>query len=424
MRKEVKTMQNIEQIAKLIQQNGGKLYLVGGAIRDEIMEITPTDKDYCVTGLRKEKFQNIFPEAKIQGKDFPVFILNGQEFALARKERKAGLGHKAFDFLADETITIEEDLARRDITVNSMAQDVLTKKIIDPFGGIQDIQNKIIRKTTNAFKEDPLRVYRVARFAATLQFTVELETLKTMGQLKEELTSLSKERVFAEFQKALASNQPSYFFDTLRKANLLEVHFEEIANLIGKTQPEKYHPEGDSYNHTMIVVDKSTRLTKSLPIRFSCLAHDFGKGQTPKEILPHHYGHDEKGIELVVKLANRIGLPNEWKKCGKTACQWHMKAGIFEQMTSSKQVELIEQVSKTMLGLEGLQIVVACDKNRQGEDLEKTFSSITFTKLGEKCLEQITGETIKKEYPNLIGEKLGEKLHEERVKWIKSIDKN
>ena len=135
-------MQNIEQIAKLIQQNGGKLYLVGGAIRDEMMGIIPADKDYCVTGLSKDKFQNIFPEAKIQGKDFPVFILNGQEFALARKERKMGLGHKAFDFLADETITIEEDLARRDITINSMAQDVLTKEIIDPFGGVQDIKKE------------------------------------------------------------------------------------------------------------------------------------------------------------------------------------------------------------------------------------------------------------------------------------------
>ncbi len=418
-------MQKIEKIAKIIEENGGRLYLVGGAIRDRILGIEQEkDKDYCVTGFSQEKFQNLFPNAKIQGKDFPVFILENQEFALARKERKTGIGHKKFEFLVDENISIEEDLARRDLTINSIAENVLTKELIDPFDGKKDIQNKILRKTTNAFQEDPLRAYRVARFSATLGFTVEPETLKAMEKLKQELTSLSKERVFTELQKALASHQPSKFFETLKKANILQVHFLEIAQLIGKIQPVEHHPEGDSYQHTMIVVDNSTKLTENLAIRYSCLVHDLGKGLTPKEMLPHHYGHDEKGVEQVANLSKKIGVPHQWEKCGKVACKWHMKAGIYEKMTAKKQVDLIENVAKTILGLEGLKIVVACDKAREAKDLEEQFNQIQFEKIGKKCLEEINGNKIKKKYPNIEGIELAKRLHEERIKWIKAIDKN
>lgn len=414
------------EIAQKIKQAGGTLYLVGGAIRNHLLNMPVTDKDYCVTGLTKEQFQTLFPKAKIQGKDFPVFILNQTEIALARKERKIGKGHKEFEFLTNPSITIEEDLARRDLTINSIAQDVLTGKIIDPFHGREDIEKRILRKTTDAFAEDPLRVYRVARFMATLgnNFSVEVDTLKAMHQLKGELLTLSKERIFTEFRKALASSRPSLFFETLKQAGILEVHFPEIANLIGQTQPEKYHPEGDAYNHTMIVVNNSVELTDNLAIRFSCLVHDLGKGITPKDMLPHHYGHDEKGIKLVQTLSNRIGVPNSWMKCGKTAAKWHMKGGIFEQMTPKKQVEFIEAIGKSMLGLEGLKTVVACDKNRYAIDLQTTLDQIQFAKLGKKCLDTISGEKISQKYPNLKGKAFGEKLHEERINWIKSIDRN
>ena len=413
-------MLEILQIANKIKNAGGTLYLVGGAIRNKFLNLPVTDEDYCVTGLTKEEFQKIFPEAKIQGKNFPVFTINNIEFALARKERKIGIGHKAFEFLADKNITIEQDLARRDLTINSIAENVLTKEIIDPFNGIKDLQDKILRKTTNAFKEDPLRVYRTARFAATLEFKVDSETIELMKSLKNELNALSKERVFVELKKALSSNKPSIFFESLRKAEVLDIHFKEISNLIGKIQPEKYHPEGDSYNHTMIVVDNSAVLTNNLEIRFSCLVHDLGKGNTPKAILPHHYGHDERGVELVKRFGNRIGLPNSWIKCGKTSCKWHMKAGIFNQMTASKKVDLIENVSESYLGLEGLKIVVACDKARN--NLQEMLNSITFEEVGKKCLSEIDGDFIKQKYPNINGKEFGQKLHEERVKWIKRIE--
>ena len=321
---------NIIEIAKKIENIGGKLYLVGGAIRDKYLKRKVTDEDYCVTGINQADFEKLFPKAIIRGKDFPVYDIQGKEIALAREERKLDKGHKSFIINTNKNITIEQDLARRDITINSIAQEVLTEKIIDPFNGIEDIKNKTIRKTTEAFREDPLRAYRVARFAATLEFKVEKNTIESMYELKEELNTLSGERVFDEFRKALLSNKPSIFFEVLKEANILDVHFREIYNLIGKTQPEKFHPEGDSFNHTMIVLDNSSKLTNNLEVKFSCLVHDLGKGTTPKEILPHHYGHEERGIELVQSLGKRIKIPNNWIKCGKAACKFHMKGGIFE----------------------------------------------------------------------------------------------
>lgn len=319
----------IQEIAKKIEQTGGTLYIVGGAIRDKVLGKNSKDEDYCVTGISKEIFTEIFPEARWQGKAFGVFVLEGKEFAMARKEEKNGKGHKEFFIENGKDITIEEDLKRRDITINAIAQNVLTGKIIDPFGGIKDIENKTIKAVSNAFCEDPLRVYRVARFSAELGFEVEENTIKMMHALKDELMTLSAERVFEEFRKAINTNKPSIFFEVLKKAEVLDVHFKEIYDLIGAEQPIKYHPEGDSYNHTMIALDNSTKITKDEKIRFACLVHDLGKGRTPKEMYPHHYGHEERGIEPLRELAKKIKIPTLWKEYGKTAIKEHMKGRNF-----------------------------------------------------------------------------------------------
>lgn len=407
---------DIIKIAETIEQNGGNLYLVGGAIRDEIIGKKVYDKDYSVTGISKEKFLRLFPKAKILGKSFEVFEISHMQFALARKETKKGKGHKEFEIETGKKITIEEDLARRDITINAIAKNVLTGEIIDPFNGRKDIENRKICKVSDAFSEDPLRVYRVARIAAQTEFEVEEETLKQMEELKEELLTLSKERIFVELKKALETKKPSIFFNVLRKANVLDVHFKEIYDLIGSEQPKEYHPEGDSYNHTMIVVDKSTELTEDTAIRFACLVHDLGKGVTPKEMYPHHHGHDEKGVKLVENLCGKINVPNLWKAYGKVAAKEHMKGGIFYKMTPAKKVQFIERVAKTKLGLDGLQIVVIADKcstrNMKEED-------VSFAEIGKKCIQEINGEEIKSKYPNLEGEVFKEKLHEKRVSWMK-----
>lgn len=409
---------DILEIANRIKEKGGNLYLVGGAIRDKLLGKKVHDEDYCITGLDNKEFEELFPETYKRGKFFGVYDIESKEFAMARKEKKNGKGHKQFEIENGKDITIEEDLKRRDITINSIAEEVLTGKLIDPFNGVQDIENKIIRATSNSFIEDPLRVYRVARFAANLNFDVDKNTINMMKKLKGELNTLSKERVFTEFRKALETNKPSKFFDILRRAEVLDVHFKEIYDLIGSTQPEKYHPEGDSYNHTMIVVDHSTELTNDVKIRFSALVHDLGKGITPKEMLPHHYGHDIKGVKLVEEFSNRIGVPTSWKKCGKISAKEHMRGGIFNKMTPAKQVDFITNVSKSMLGLDGMKIVVLCDRWRE----EKTPTDINFDILGKQILQQINGNYIKEKYNIKNDKQIGEKLRKERIELLKSIE--
>jgi len=203
---------DIKEIANKIKQEGGRLYLVGGAVRDNILKKQIYDEDYCVTGITGEKFKKIFPEAYIRGKSFEVFDIDGKEFAIARREIKIGKGHKSFEIETGSEITIEEDLKRRDITINSIAQDILTEEIIDPFKGIEDIENKLIKATSSKFKEDPLRVYRVARFAAQLNFEVEKTTIQYMRELKTELKTLSAERVFQELRKAITTRKTVYIF--------------------------------------------------------------------------------------------------------------------------------------------------------------------------------------------------------------------
>ena len=400
----------------------GNTYLVGGAVRDAILNKPIKDEDYCITGFTSEKFLKLFPQARIRGKSFEVFDLEGKEFALARKETKVGKGHKEFEINTSDEITIEEDLKRRDITINSIAQDVLTKEIIDPFGGKEDLDNGIIRATSEKFSEDPLRVYRVARIAAILDFKVSRKTLNMMNKLKDELPTLSKERVFTEFRKALGADKPSIFFNVLKEAEVLETHFKEIYDLIGAIQPIKYHPEGDSYNHTMLALDNSAKITKDVKLRFCTLVHDLGKGRTPKEMYPHHYNHEQRGVAPLKEMCKTLGCPNEWQKSGLTAVLEHMKGGIFPQMTVAKKVSFIEKIDKTTLGLKGLQIVVYCDRSRNTDSSKEEIKDeqYNFCKIGTKKLKEIDGEYIINKYNLKPGIEFGKKLHEERVKWLKN----
>lgn len=424
----------IYQIAKKIEEAGGKIYLVGGAVRDQLLGNKRKDEDYCITGIVEEQFVKIFPIAKKIGKTFPVYMLEGKEIAFARIEKKIGKKHQDFEVEAQKEISIEEDLKRRDITINAMAIDVLENKLIDPFGGREDLKNKTIKKISHSFREDPLRAYRVARFAACLEMEVEEETLQEMKKMKEELKELSVERVWIEMKKALACKNPSCFFETLKKVGILEVHFPEIQNLIGKMQPKEYHPEGDSYVHTMQVVDICSKMTQKdleearnerekesiLQIRFASLVHDLGKGETPKEILPHHYGHEKRGEKLVEQLGKRLKIPNAWIECGKIATKEHGRGGLFNKMTPAKQVDFITRVEKSKLGLEGLEIVVKCDKYKGGS-LEELKNKQLFARIGKECIRNVTGKEIVKKNKELKGKKVGEQIRKERIEWIKRL---
>ncbi len=397
------------EIANLIANNGGRLYLVGGAVRDEIMNRPINDYDYCIVGLSNTEVLKLFPEALSYGKSFPVFNINGNEYALARKEIKTSLGHKGFDVIADKNITIEEDLLRRDITINSIAKDVLTGEYIDPFRGIEDIKNNIIRATSNAFIEDPLRVYRVARFAAQLNFEVSENTIDLMKQINSELDTLSVERIYTELVKVFKSSKPSEFFKVLRRSNSLNIHFKEIYNLIGKTQPEKYHPEGDAFNHTMIVLDKVATETDSDELVFAALVHDLGKGTTPKEMLPRHLGHEERGVNLVKEFCKRLKFPNSYEKVGVVACKEHMKAGIFNEMRIPTKVDFIERIAKSAIGLKGLEILANADNTKA--------KPLRFADVGEEMLETVNAKNYPKDMEYKV---LKEKLRNERIEWLKN----
>lgn len=412
-------MENIKNIANKINENGGRLYLVGGAVRDKLFNLEKNDEDYCVVGLDFRKFEELFPNAIKRGKSFFVYDIDGREFAMARSEYKIGKKHTDFKITSNSNITIEQDLVRRDITINSIAEDVLTGEIIDPFNGISDFKNGVIKATSSNFKDDPLRAYRAARFASKFNFDVDENTIKMISELKSDLKYLSPERVFEEFRKAINSDYPVRFFEVLKKANILEVHFEELYKLIGAIQPIEHHPEGDAYNHTMLAFKMACSITKDEKIRFSALVHDLGKGLTPKEEYPHHYGHDIKGVDEVKKFGKRLRMPKSWIKSGVTSAAEHMKGGIFYRMTPNKQIDFLERISKTDLGLKGLEIVVESDKNCRGLEKRK----VEFADLGEDIINKIDGKYVMNLYPNLKpGLNLKERIHEERIKYLKSLN--
>ncbi|MEZ9367768.1 multifunctional CCA addition/repair protein [Shewanella sp. 10N.286.52.B9] len=304
-----------------------KIYLVGGAVRDGILSLPVKDKDYVVVGgSTEEMFALGYSQV---GRDFPVFLhpKTQQEYALARTERKSGQGYSGFSCDANKEVTLEQDLLRRDLTINAMAQDD-QGNLYDPYGGMADIESRQLRHVSDAFIEDPLRVLRVARFAARfahLGFTIAQETIALMQSICDsgELAYLTPERVWQELDKALSSQNPEVFFEQLRSCGALKVLFPEIDALFGVPQPEKWHPEIDSGIHTMMVLQASAKLTDKKTIRFAALVHDLGKAITPAELWPKHHGHGQKGLPIIKKLVQRIKAPNEYKELALLCSDQH-----------------------------------------------------------------------------------------------------
>jgi tRNA nucleotidyltransferase (CCA-adding enzyme) len=331
------------------------------------------DNDYCVTGLTGEQFERLFPRAYSVGLSFHVYLLEiGEEIcevAFARREKKVGEGHRGFEIDSSPDITIEEDLSRRDFTMNAIAYNILRDELYDPFSGQRDIKNKIINATTEAFKEDPLRVYRAARFAAQLGFDVHPNTLEMMKDetLQEEMKSLSVERVYLELEKALESDHPEKFFEVLKNGQCLQVHFKEVYDLIGVEQHPEHHPEGDAYNHTMQVLSEMCKLTDQVERRFTALCHDFGKARTPKELWPKHHGHEEAGVAPLEEMCIRLKLPKKWFNAAHFGVLNHMRFHRVHEMRDVKKVDMIEGARKSALGVEGLaQLGLADARGRNG----------------------------------------------------------
>lgn len=302
-------------------------YLVGGAVRDQLLNIDVYDQDWVVVGATPDELMALGYTPV--GKDFPVFLhpKTKQEHALARTERKTSSGYTGFDCYFAPDVTLEQDLERRDLTINAMAQDQ-HGNIIDPFNGQTDLQDRLLRHVSAAFIEDPLRVLRVARFAAKLHhlsFTVAPETLKLMREISHsgELEHLTPERVWQEWHKSLSTRNPQIFLDVLKQCDALKVVLPEIDALFGVPQPEKWHPEVDTGVHTLLVAKQAALLSDSLPVRFASQVHDLGKGITPESEWPSHKLHCHTGLKLIKKLCERIRVPNEFKDLALMVCEQH-----------------------------------------------------------------------------------------------------
>ncbi len=302
-------------------------YLVGGAVRDQLLNIRVYDRDWVVVGSTPEELLSKGYTAV--GKDFPVFLhpVSKEEHALARTERKTGSGYTGFECYFAADVTLEEDLLRRDLTINAMAQDP-EGNIVDPFNGQRDLKDRILRHVSDAFTEDPLRVLRVARFAAKLHhlgFNVADETIELMREIAQsgELEHLTAERVWQEWQKSLATHDPQIFISVLQQCDALKVVLPELDALFGVPQPEKWHPEIDTGVHTLMVAKQAALLSNSLPVRFASQVHDLGKGITPESEWPSHKMHCHTGLKIIKALCERVRVPNEFKELALLVCEQH-----------------------------------------------------------------------------------------------------
>ena len=387
---------------------GGKIYLVGGAVRDKIRNIEAHDKDYCIVGIEEEKFKLEFPKAFKVGNAFPVYRLKIDnkfcEIAFARRERKIGKGYRGFETISDITVTIEEDLFRRDTTINAIAIDLINNVIIDPYNGIDDIHNKKIRAISKHFIDDPVRALRAARQSAQFQFEITEDTIIAMNQCCTELVVEPTERIFNELKLALQTEKPSIFFRSLNRAKLLETIFPELYQLIGKIQPTEFHPEGDAFEHTMNIVDEVSKVNSNPIVRFAALVHDIGKGTTDESMLPHHYDHDKRGLIVIDNWNHRMTFPHDWIKFAKFIIETHMHAPLYKK--PGKIVNLLMRINSNKFKIDDFNDIIRADHKSLPDYLENA----------QKIINELLKVNGNDRPKNLNGKKIGEWIRSERIR--------
>lgn len=345
-----------------------KIYQVGGSVRDQLMGLALQDRDWVVVGATPADMEA--RGFKLVGADFPVFLHpeTHEEYALARTERKTAPGYKGFTVHAAPDVTLEQDLQRRDLTINAMALGE-NGALIDPFSGAQDLKDKILRHVSPAFAEDPVRILRVARFAARFpDFRVADETRALMHTMvaNGEVDALVPERVWVETERALGEKKPSRFFEALRDCGALKKLFPELARLYGVPQPEHYHPEIDTGVHTMMVLDQATRISPDARVRFAALLHDVGKGATPKEEWPRHIGHEERGADMVKAICARFKAPNDYRDLAVLAAKYHGDCHRADELRPATLLEKLEALDAFRRPERLEQFLLACEADARG----------------------------------------------------------
>lgn len=347
-----------------------RTYLVGGAVRDQLLNIQIKDKDWVVVGSTPQAMMSL--GYKQVGADFPVFLhpKTQEEYALARTERKSGKGYQGFTVDFHQHVTLGEDLVRRDLTINAMAKDA-DGTIFDPFNGQLDLQNKILRHVSPAFDEDPLRVLRVARFAARfahLGFTIADETLTLMQKISEsgELEHLTPERVWVETQRALTEKSPWVYFEVLRSCHALKVNFKELDDLFGVPQPEKHHPEIDTGLHSILCLKQASVLSHNAEVRFAALMHDLGKARTDKKNWPKHIAHEKLGLEPINDLCLRLKVPNKHKELALKTCEFHTNVHQAFSLKATTVLKLFKNTDALRKPDRFDQMLLACKADSRG----------------------------------------------------------
>lgn len=347
-----------------------QIYLVGGAVRDALLNRPVEDKDWVVVGATPEQMLALGYQQV--GKDFPVFLhpKTQQEYALARTERKNGQGYTGFACDASSNVTLEQDLKRRDLTINAMAMDD-QQQIIDPYNGQQDLADKLLRHVSDAFVEDPLRVLRVARFAARYAcygFSIAPETLALMTDisLSGELAHLTPERVWKETARSLLEANPQVFFTTLRQCAALKIWFPELDKLWGVPNPAKWHPEIDTGVHTMMVLQQAVQLSDQLPVRYAALVHDLGKGETDPNLWPSHQGHEKIGLQSILTLSERLKVPNECRELGLLVGEFHSHIHHAFKLKASSIIDLLDRCDVWRKPARFADLLVACTADARG----------------------------------------------------------
>jgi len=400
-----------------------KIYRVGGCVRDRLLNLPVSDLDWVVTGATAEAMLDL--GYKPVGKDFPVFLHpeTKQEYALARSERKTAPGYHGFEFDTDPSISIEQDLLRRDLTINAMAENE-QGEIIDPYGGQSDLNARVLRHVSEAFREDPVRVLRVARFAAryhNLGFTLAPETVELINQIGEsgELDSLVAERVWYEMSRALDEPHPEVFFQTLRDCRVLGRLFAEIDALFGVPQTTKYHPEVDTGVHLMMALQKSAELELDNETRFAVLMHDLGKASTPQHILPSHHGHEAAGVKLVKLFCRRWRVPKAHTELALITTEYHTHLHRALELKDSTLLKLFTRTDIFRKPQRFRKMIQACLADIRGR---KNFESVDYPQaefldqLGRKLCDADLSEIMQR---GLQGKELGDAIHNFRLSLIK-----
>ena len=346
------------------------IYLVGGAVRDKLLDRPVIEKDWVVVGGTPDQLES--QGYRKVGKSFPVFLHpeTHEEYALARTETKTGPGYLGFDVYAGTDVTLEDDLKRRDLTINAIAEDK-SGQLIDPYNGQTDLDARLLRHVSAAFREDPVRVLRVARFAARfhhLGFQVAPETMQLMREITAsgEINTLVPERVWKETEKALGEQHPDIYLETLRECGALAVIFPEIDRLFGVPQPEKWHPEIDTGVHTLMAMRMAARLSDSLPVRFAAMVHDLGKGETDEKYWPRHHDHEKRGLKLIEAVCDRLTVPNRCRDLAMHVGRYHTLCHRAAELRPDTMLRMFEATDAFRRQERFEEFLIACEADARG----------------------------------------------------------